>query len=222
MKLTIILNSRKRPSLLKNLLDSIEKNTYDLNNIELLCSCDNDDLETQWFVQNEGHLYKWANFEFIERDRRLHVRLNNLASRSKGDFIWVLNDDCEIITKNYDQQLINLSKNYILYISTNCTSVDKEKTAEYSSFPMLSRKAFKNLGYFMHPEILGLGADVHLWRLFNAAEKIIKLPIEVKHILHETVQLVCSPDETAAEMRNNVSGFDFWNCDINEDLKKIV
>jgi len=224
IKFSLILNSRGRSNLLKNLLESIKNTTSNLDEIEVLISCDDDDLETLWLLENSE--YRFIKVEYIERDRNLHRRINRLANVADGEFIWILNDDVEIITKNWDSlcySLINIYSNSIIYCRTSCDSVDKEGHAQYSSFPMLSKISVNKLGFFMPDFIVGLGGDVVLYRIFEDSNKIIDLPIQVKHILHQTIQQVVNPDLTAAEMRQNTysNPVDFWNVDVSE-YKKLI
>lgn len=227
-RFSLILNTRDRPLHLNILLESIKNNTYNLNDIEVLISADNDDGNTLWFVENNKILWPWTTFEFIDRDKNLHKRLNSLAKKAKGKYIWVLNDDCEILTKNWDNISYNILENIynidgIKYGHTKCNSADKKPNTNYSSFPIISKKAVETIGYFMNDNIIGLGGDVHIWRIYNEINRIIDLPINIRHTLHETVVLVINPDKTASEMRENTYKYniDYWNVDISKEINRL-
>lgn len=228
MKYSIFLNSRKRTQYLYRLLNSIKHTTANLDEIECFVSCDDDDEFTLGFIDNLLPNWPFCKFEFIKRDRNLHRRLNNLLLKLSGEYIWILNDDCEIITENWDlesSKILPNGYNNIIYGHTTCNSVDKERSINYSSFPMLSRNSVDILGHFITPKIPALGGDVYLWRIFSEINRITYLPINVKHSLHETISAVINCDQVASEMRqftmsNNTNGL-CWNIDISEEIQKL-
>lgn len=208
IKFSLILNSRHRPQLLSNLLDSILFKTANIDEIEVLISADSDDNLTQSYFSKfnttwGGFLPAFASIEYIQRERNLHKRLNNLASKIQGRYCWILNDDTEILTDNWDIIGWNiLNNNFIddvLYGRTQDNSCDSQGT--YASFPFISNKAIKYLGFAMDERAWGLGGDVIAYRLFEGINRIIDLPIKINHILHQNIQQVNNPDLTCAEMR---------------------
>lgn len=228
IKFSLILNTRNRPQLLSNLIDSIIWKTANTAEIELLISADDDDIATQmkfnkYDPQWGGFLPEFASIEYIPRERNLHKRINNLVARSKGEFIWLLNDDCLIETQNWDECYTYLKsfKDGLVLGNVACTSVDKEETAQYSSFPIVSRKIYDLLGHIISPALPGLGGDVYLWRLFSRINRIITLPISVRHVLHESVKQVINCDTTAAEMRQatKIAGINCWTMSIDKDVE---
>lgn len=226
MNFSIILNSRNRIDLLSNLLWSIKTKTKDLSNIEVLINIDDDDKSTLDFANFNQYLFDFTKFFISSRQKNLHIRINTAAFQAKGRWIFILNDDTEIITQNWDEISYNiLSKGYdIIYGRTNCTSMDKEKGGEYSSFPIISKEAVNKLGYFMSEQLVGLGADVHIWRVYNTINRIVDIPIQIRHILHETLEQVVNPDQTSAEMRTNTysDNINPWTIDISKDIKKLI
>lgn len=226
MKYSLFLNSRKRTQYLYRLLNSIKYTTANLSEIECFVSCDDDDDITYGLVDNFAPNWPFCQFEFIPRDKNLHRRLNNLLSKLSGEYIWILNDDSEIITEKWDletSKILPNGYNNIIYGHTSCNSIDKEQDAKYSSFPMLSKLAVETLGHFMTEKLPGLGGDVYLWRIFNEINKIVYLPIQIRHYLHETVELVINCDKVATEMRQETKncGINCWNIDISEELNKL-
>lgn len=226
MNFSLILNSRGRPQLLGNFLESVHYTTKDHSNIEVLISCDNDDIETYDFFKEHGEMWPWANFEFIERGPGLNSRLTNLAKRSTGKFIFNINDDTEILTNGWDEETYKILSQQpdIIYGRTTDNSADHAPNVGYSSFPIISRKAFEALGYFMSERFGGLGADVHLFRIFDTLGLVVDVPVHIRHVLHETIELVLNPDKTAAEMRavsfaGNYN--DCFTCPIEEDVEKV-
>lgn len=231
-KFSLLLNSRARPKLLENLLNSILWQTADPDSIECLISCDEDDLETKKWLNSVrynqyGGLPEFAKIYSIFRERNLHKRINDLVPYSSGKYLWFLNDDCLLTdkSKNWDlycYELLQWHKDKIVYGHIKCTSVDKEKTAQYSSFPIISREVYNIVGYAMPESLPGLGGDVFWWRIFSQLNRIINLPIEIRHTLHESIEQVINCDQTAAEMRQQTSlGNNCWTMNVSKEVEKL-
>jgi hypothetical protein len=224
MKFSIILNSRKRVELLSSFLTSIYEHTSNLDDVEVLISLDEDDEDSQSFLVNHTGFGPNVLWEVIERDSHLNNRLTGLAQQAFGKYIFILNDDTEILTHDWDKiafEELEKVPSEIVYGYTHCNSVDKERDAKYSSFPIVSKRSVDILGYFMHPAFHSLGGDVHLWRIYNAINSVVDIPIQIKHSLHETVEQVLTPDETAQDMRSKAGGVNWWTLDITEDVEKL-
>jgi hypothetical protein len=220
--ISLILNTRKRTPLLHRLLESISNTVSDFDRIEVLIAFDNDDNDTKLFSSVSVYPMEVRWFEWT-RPKNLHTSLNRLASLAVGDYIFVLNDDVEFLTMKWDEQIDRGHSDEIWYIHTNDNSADKENTAQYASFPILTRAAYEALGYFMSEKFVGLGADVHLWRVFDSVNRIKKTSIELDHVCHRTVIHVQNPDVVAAEMRNNSwsNYVDCWSVDVSEDVERV-
>ena len=224
MKFSLILNSRQRPILLQNLLHSIQDTTNDLSDIQVFISCDKDDHETYAVCKSFWHS-RHVRFEFIDRERNLHKRLNYLARNSQGKYIFVLNDDCVLLTPNWDQIAYDILENTnqdIICGQTQDNSCDKSQL-NYSSFPMISRKAIEVVGFFMPDSLPGLGGDVFAYRLYHSVDRLVDIPIDIDHVLHTTVDKVLTPDVVAAEMRHksNQHATDYFTSDMTNDVKRL-
>ena len=219
--ISLFLNSRKRTDLLSQLFDFIRRTTKSLNDIEVLIRIDHDDEDSIAF----SHLDHGFNTRFIVGDRptSLLKSYNELVSQTVGDYIFVLNDDAHILTKNWDEKLLFVDHNEIWYISTLCNSIDKARHKQYSSFPLLTRAAYEALEYFMLEDLVGLGGDVHLWRIFNEVKRIVHIGISLDHVKHRTVDSVVNTDEVALEMRANTQQFylDPWEIDISSEVDRV-
>lgn len=222
MKFSIILCSRGRVDLLSNFLYSVEQKTLDLSQIEVKIGIDNDDIETKQFLQKNPRNY--ISWESAPRERRWPLRANKLAKECNGQYILIANDDAEIITDFWDAKCFPLLEQNgpIIYGSTECNSVD-HGPQPYSSFPIISKAAIDTMGCFFPEYLAGLGGDVLLYRIFAEVDRIVKLPLQIRHILHEKVEYVLSPDTTAAEMREVTyeQPIDIWNVDLSTYTNKL-
>jgi len=219
--ISVFLNTRQRPLLLHSLINSLISKTSNINNVELLIRYDSDDKDTH-------HLLTTLSYSFIKpiigpRPDNLHIAINQTVSQTKGDFLFVLNDDVLFITPDWDKQLESIDSSQAWYLSTQDNSCDKVSHKKYSSFPILTRAAYESLGYFMSDRLVGLGGDVHLWRIFNEIGRIKSVNIELDHVLHRTVQDVVNPDGVAMRMREHTKNnfIDPWTMDIGVEIEKI-
>ncbi len=224
IEFSLFLNSRGRLNDLINLLNSIVKTTHDISQIELLINFDIDDEESCEVVQDLLKQYPFVRIFLINRPTNLHVAINSLASQSVGNFLFVLNDDILFLTPVWDQIILEEAesiKGDIMYLGTQDTSMDKN--GNYSSFPILTRKAYEALGFFMSTNFVGLGGDVHLYRIFEAVNRVKRVPIMLDHTRHNEYSKVVNPDKTAYEMRQAtyIDNVDPYTIDISKDVKKL-
>ena len=93
---TIIMNSRGRPAQLKRCLDAIEKNTANLEELEVLVRADADDLPTLEFLDLKANYKFCLRVKVGERPKSLCSSFNELARLSRCKYIFVLTDDAEL------------------------------------------------------------------------------------------------------------------------------
>lgn len=206
-KFSLLLNSRKRTKLLLELFDNLVERTENLNDIEVLVNFDSDDIQSLSFINNllavEHPINPILKFEFRYRDQQLTKSYNRMASFSAGEFLFVMNDDARIETQNWDTISYPILKDFgnIVYGRTTCNSVDHHPSLQYASFPIISRAGYESLGFFLPEELPTLGGDVLIYRIYEEAQKVTNIPVHLRHVTHETLELVCRPDETAAQFR---------------------
>jgi hypothetical protein len=238
MNFTLFLNSRARVNQLKKCIEAAENTAANHKQIEFVITADDDDLETINFLNT---LKDRNTFEFKTiigpRLNNLIKSFNNMALKAKGKYLFVLNDDSEIQTKNWDTialekinkyKLDNDIKDDIIYCATEDNSVDRHKERGYSSFPIISLESVKALGFFMYEQFVGLGGDSSIYKLYHGINRVIDLrEIELDHVYHNNFFSIMSPDLTAHEMRvntqnNYVDPYLFEVSNEIEKLKKII
>ena len=207
---SLILNSRNRPEHLKYLLESIVKTTHDISSIEMIVGMDKDDPSLLVSLAIlDG--YPFVSYLVTDRPTNLHVAMRTLLGIAQGAYIFILNDDVLFLTDGWDvsagallDAYVDVHPDGIVYGRTHDLSVDKEKDGLYSAFPIISKTACNVLNFVMPIEFAGLGGDVATYRIYEKTGRICELTsIILQHTLHQTVEQVCNPDQTAYEMRQN-------------------
>ena len=231
MNFSIILNSRGRANLLRNLISNIKDTASRIDEIELLIAIDDDDSQSIALSKEE----KPFDITFVIQPRpdSLNTSLTNLGKLAKGKYVFNLNDDLTILTKSWDTIILSKIEEFkkknsinddILYIGCSDTSMDKPTGSKYASFPIITKKSIDILGFFMDPVFVGLGADSGLWRIFDSVNRVLYIEdVVLDHFFHSTIFAVMSPDLTAYEMRQN-SAKHFVDCTsypIEEDTSKL-
>ncbi len=231
---SFIINSRGRPKMLENLLDSITRTTDNLHKIDAYIGLDNDDVESLEFAKRYR---KQFDIYFITGDRpeSLNANFNKLAFMADGQYQCNSNDDVEfdnsclhwdtiILDKIRQFKQENNIKDDIIYVGCADSSIDKPEGSKYASFPIVSKQAVEVLGYHMDADFVGLGADNALHRVYEAVNRTLYIPeIKFRHYLHETLFSIMTPDQTAAEMRAKSweKGLTPDNYDINPSVEKL-
>lgn len=169
IKFSLILPSRERPFSLERLCRSVETNTK--NEIEMLVGVDEDDTTIPTLN------YSWVNLHKRKRGNSISIDYQNwLFEKSCGKYIFILNDDCEIITKNWDEiawnKLENLFPSGMHY---GFTSDQPNSISNYSAFPILGRKAVESLGWLMPPYYSGWSADIYTHKVYSGAGLVCDL-----------------------------------------------
>lgn len=194
MDFSIILASRDRAYLLQNLIESVKKTTADLSRIEILVGIDDDDVKTK----NLSYaLHKYDFVKFFSRGRSPNLNKDYLnwlvTEHSKGKYFIICNDDTEFKTDSWDKiatEKLNLyladKPDGIVYGYMHDSLVNRHGLG-YCCFPLISRAAANAVGFAMPPEYPAWGADVALWRIYSAAERICDISeILIDHISQHT------------------------------------
>jgi hypothetical protein len=208
--ITIIFPSRGRYDIVKKLLLSIEEKTYNKEWIEVISICDHDDKETLDLF-HEMSSYITYDFKFISRKQNRKLDLPNdyydlgLKLASDSYFTWILGNDCELNTQDWDgylhtsitnytpEMFLNIEENkkyYYFKIHDDTHWNDKrEPVNKYNDlsccFPILSSNYCKDLGEFYPKEIPTWGGDTCLYGFITKSNKTCILDavdiIGIKH-----------------------------------------
>lgn len=174
---SLLTPTRKRVSYLKKLCSSIANTAYDTQDLELLVACDDDDQDTHNMKLN----YPWVSLFSRPRINNISAYFNWLYLHSCGKYIWVLNDDVEILTDNWDSIIKEkLSKYEIVYGRARHNGWNEQNP--WSPFPILTREAIEAVGFVMDERQPGWSADSYLYKVYLTADCICDIPdVHVNH-----------------------------------------
>lgn len=224
---SIVLMSRSRPGMMFDLYNSIKSNSL-LNN-EVIIGLDNDDPSLPEYVRLFGGVDS-VKLDIRDRDKNLHVRINNMISLVDGKYIFVLNDDCTIYSKGWDSSALEFLNDHgdIVYGRTYDDSIDRV-TNTYAAFPIVSKIAAQRLGFIMDDTFGNHGSDVITYRIYNEANAVVDLKcVLISHIFHNSHEALNKrqQDKTAVDMisRTFENGFDvrqLFELDVKEKANRL-
>lgn len=194
MKFSIIFPSRDRVEMLTDLLNSINNTTYDKENIEVLVAVDKDDFKTQERILKIIHGgFHWIKMHVVTRSLNFsRDYYSYLYKQSQGKWIIVCNDDAEFTTQDWDVEAEKVLTGYIKdgpnvvlgWIEDNLGANRLTQFADYCCFPLFGRDGVDALGGIFPDRIPTWGADIFAHKLYGSLKRIIKIPMEIKHITH--------------------------------------
>lgn len=146
--IAVILPTRKRSDMLESSLMSLLDNAADPSRIQFLIAFDDDDVDsTNYFKTNIGPKLSaagagWLAVEFSRYGYgRLHKYLNQLSEFTSAHWIFVWNDDAQMLSKDWD---LRISENNGEF---KCLRIPTHNSHPYAIFPILPREWFLFFGY---------------------------------------------------------------------------
>ena len=196
--------------------------------MEVIVRADFDDFETIEFLKPLSYEFDFKPI-FGDRPASLCHSFNEMAKLGVGKYHFVLTDDAEIMTQDWDEIALGEIeekgfKDDILYGYTSDTSIDKTVGKKYASFPIISKRAIDILGMFMYEQFVGFGGDSSIYRVYEGINRIIDMgEIEIDHINNNSIFKVMSPDLTGHEMRQRtqLNLIDPFSFDISNEVNKL-
>lgn len=147
---SILLPTRGRIQKLERCLKSIYASANP-SNYEVLLAIDDDDAESR---RNFGELErKYENiYAFISPRgngwRDLHKRYTELATKASAPWIWMFNDDCEILGQGWDMQLVQIPKQgVIVHPEFNHLNASVYSNDATGAFPIVPNGCWKDFGF---------------------------------------------------------------------------
>lgn len=237
--ISILIVTKDRVEVLKELVDSLVSHASDLSNLEFIFGVDYDDRVTLDFVNDlnlpDKRIYTFEPNERInERGKegqflinRHRDFINPMAFLSKGEYIWILNDDVRIHTKGFDEIiprhldafLADKSAPFVLsgghesilpmcdvgqkFWPEGCSPFSDDR---YFCYPIINRYTLNELGFFIPPEIASDAGDIILANIFKTSvvDRIIRVPVLVEDSRYEKTGTTDSKSHTNGYMRQHL------------------
>ncbi len=228
-KISLLLPSRERSKKFERMLNSLKKNCYDINRIEILLLLDEDDKEIQNYKQVIKNIFPEINIKIYIKNLNSHaIRNNFLASNASGEILFPVNDDMIFISKDWDK-LIDLEFSKINKDKPCCLWINSGKKYNYlhCDFPILNKSWYKKLGYIGSEFFNFWYLDTWICDLsFKSKKFLVSNKIEVNQLSADTHQN--EVDNTF--LKNKKDGipekdFLIWNKTENnrkEDANKLI
>lgn len=181
--ISFLIPTRGRSEGLQNAIKTAYDLAQDKTQIEFLVRIDSDDEVTIKLIPLLESQYK-DQIRFIIGSRGngyadLHLMCNELAFYSKGDWLFLFNDDSEITTPNYDQIVSNVTSFSKFPGISNVCLLQFQQVGDprFYSFVALRKETYESLGYFsLFPH-----CDLWLFNLMNCVEAVLPVQVYVKH-----------------------------------------
>lgn len=157
---SILIPTRSRLPRLKETLQSIQ-DTADQSNYEVILRLDSDDKET---ILGLNDLNKQFTFKAIIGSRLLgypsiNVFYSQMAEAATGTWIFILNDDCVLKGKGWDEQLKKIRPTCIVQPEYNQLGSSLYTRTEGGPFPIVPNLIWKTLGYEVIPNPVDIALD---------------------------------------------------------------
>lgn len=215
MNFSVVFNTRGRKEILNGCLDSFYSKAKNPDLVEFIIKADTDDKPTIKELDSLKKKYPLLTYKESERPESLNQSVSSLSFLAKGRFVYGINDDIYMLTQNWDEKILDKANRFteakkiqddILYVKTECNSVDRDRGGEYASCPLISKKAIDFFNLYLPHNFVGLGADAAIYRLYFEIQRVVSVTeVEVDHLFHNNLFSVINPDATSLEMRINTA-----------------
>jgi len=184
--ISLLLPTRGRPYLMRDLVAAYRNNSHNKNQNELLIYLQNDDIKLVEYVNlfREIGLKQDKDFFIADPYPTGHM-WNILADKAKGDLLCLMGDDVIIETPGWDIKIEEAAKKYednIFVITQNDGRSDKNNLG--CPHPIVHKRWKEILGFFMPPMFMHRYLDTYTMKLAKELGRYIQLP-EVKFAHHK-------------------------------------
>ena len=175
MDFSLILPTLGDKAKVKMFLDSVERTTRKKSRIEVLFAIDEGKTDIIDFVEKQGYTFPTIFFERPSTSNFSNDYYNWLANRSNGDNIWACNDDIRIRTGWWDDKIREKidRHQWSIYLVDTKESTRGKINHGFCCFPIISRRAVNELGFFFYPQIRVYPADKIIYELFQNIDRVI-------------------------------------------------
>ena len=180
---SLIIPSKNRPEYLKKCLDTFFQKAAEPHFVEAIVMLDVEDIEycheMQDFFLHSEHNVCTVIKKNGSVDFNRHY-MNHGAQCAHGHYMWVLNDECEMVTDEWDRLIreavndpnrneLQRSPLAPLYIMTADDTHTHEGSfhTKGSSFPILTAPFVEAINGLLFPEIQMWGSDIAMYHFFQ-------------------------------------------------------
>jgi hypothetical protein len=198
---SILLPTRGRTKWLLEAVDSIHSLASDPTLVEYVFKVDFDDAES---IETTRKLAEKLPCRILISPRGrgyfdLHEYVNDLSAISKGDWLFIFNDDARMKTKAWDQVLLHADCSQVPRWGGNddvCLLGPRVLEREISwEFPVLRRKTYQILGHFS----MAYSNDAYIYWVMSGLQAAVVLPgIEISHFVNEIDDTIKREGSSAA------------------------
>jgi hypothetical protein len=230
--MSLLVPTRKRPSFLKEYLDSLAQTTCNPDRIEVLVGYDNnDELTDELFNSGIVNNYK---FKVIPHKRERSLFLNRdyynwLAEKSNSDYLFVNADDVRFVIPEWDRKVeakvemfCNDKPDRIVGVGVkDNTPKPKRDLPDFPCFPLVTKESFAYFKFVLHGFVPTWGADYLFYLLYEGAGRYLAIN-DLVYMHHIGVHTHTAPkDETAAQIERTFNQLKM-NPEHNVDVHKLT
>lgn len=190
MLCSILMPSRKRYELFESVLNHAFDNAADPEQVEIIVVYDVDDQKTRLVAES----CKYKNIKLLEQTEPRPFSIvgcyNRAASVATGKLLWILGNDTEVITSNWDKVLeqevelfLDDKPDRVLYVKIDHDFPDGHGQNDMSCcFPIQTKESYEALGMVEPSEIYCWTSDHALWVIYTRliADRILNLRDKIK------------------------------------------
>lgn len=146
---TFLIPTRKRLGMLQKCLESLQNTANNSSSFEAIIIFDEDDIET---IDS----FNASNFDFeikVIISKRygyygLHHYINNAFSEISGKWVWLWNDDLQMIGEAWDEVIAEYKDRFVVLNPSNLDPYWAKYCLDATISPLIPRKWFELLGRF--------------------------------------------------------------------------
>lgn len=182
--ISILLPTRQRTKILHPATLTLLENASGNNKIEICFGIDDDDTETSEYINNTlsgeiaaypfavGRKFTFKRMGYLE----LNKYLNYMAVKATGNWILFWNDDAQMQTKAWDEEIVKFNGKFRLLRAKYGNHVHP-----FALFPIVPKLWVEMTGY-LSPHYL---TDNYLTNVFSKANSMVDIPISILHDRHD-------------------------------------
>lgn len=185
MSISIIIAQRGHPEKLRSFLCDVVRQSYDMNNVDVLVAIDDDDHNMVHESKDIGRIFDFVKFYVVKQsDHHSKDYWNFLAKKAEGRWIIPICCDNRIETEHWDNILMEkmsagadaVGDDIIMGLTKDNLVRTKEDPVypNFSCHPVMSRQYVQHMGYMFDERYWTWGTDQVAAKLFYLVTKMLR------------------------------------------------